>query len=536
MKLRLMLGGFAASLLSGAAGMALAASPLDAPLVLADRTLVRLERLDITADPATGEPSLASRRRLERLLADEPRRGCVVAAQVLGRIDRAELDGGDPLEAHRRARARAERTAAMLSAAGIDRDRVVAAWDPSGVGDSGRLTIWLMTDWSEPGCGLLPSDEPRVAVAPPPSGTGLVERGAGLEQSGSSADTATSTRPIASRLKATQRPSPGEPNAAASEADVASETGRPAPRPTPSDVTSSTPRANAVDTLAALAARIGGLFERDAASGAAASASWSPDPAVDAGPSSAVRSATVAAADGLAAPVAASREPLPAHAPPTDPGIAAGIQPTGAASAVSLPAGVHRTVASARMLPAASPAPSQASPPAARSGQPINSRQADQALATASSGLPDPLGQLRGPAGEAAPRPIAATPVAGTGALRGPPEPAAGGAPEELVFRFPANSSILDMAQKRQLELLAQHLPTDRPVTLKLTVAVGSGDVAGADEPTARRYNRWLAERRAARVERWLRHYAGDRAVALETSLIEDDPSRTARLTLTSGG
>lgn len=591
MKRRLMHGGFAAALLSGVAGAALAASALDAPMLLADRSLVRLERLDIAADPASGEPSPASRRQLERLLADEARRDCVVAAQVLGRIDRAELDGGDPLEAHRRARARAERTAAALGAAGIERDRIVAGWDSSRPGDPGRMTIWLLTDWSEPGCGLLPSDEaPRIAAAPPPSGVGfrpaqaelalpaapatvarpdgVPEPAAGRVTSGhetaptapvrlalaspstgtGAADThapASMTDPPTPAATAAPNalPLPAEParTASAETVPIAAPPGSTHEPATAADpaaldgVTPATSRPNALDTLAALFGRIGRLFERDTDRDAPAPASPTPHPDLR------IASGPVTATITLAGPGEATAAPGPsprsmAAAEPILADTPASVSEPAAGAAFATPGPVRVAPSAPVTTAAASTVPPPAPPPpaVAMARPDPSSPRAGRRSLVASADLPEPEGGLREPDGAPLP-PIAAASARDSGAPAALPEPAAGSAQDELAFRFPANSSILDPAQKKQLEALARQLPTDRPVHLRLNVAVGSGDVAGADEAGARRYNRWLAERRAARIERWLRHYAGDRALTFETSLHEDDPSRTARLSLVSG-
>lgn len=588
MKRRLMLGGFAASLLSASAHGALAVNPLDAPLVLADRTLVGLERLELDVDPLTGEPSEASRRRLERLLAGEPRRGCVVAAQVLGRIDRAELEGRDPLEAHRRARARAERAAATLAAAGVERQRVVAAWDPSRPGDPGQMTIWLITDWSDPSCALLPSEPgPRIALAPPPAGVGV---GAGAGVAGPSASPtpdvpasvgsspaetagAGAAAPVAAA--AAVPPAPADPvrvppstglavaddhapatrldppavatmsgprvppavagatrTAAAEPAAIAAPP-EPAPAPARAEhkalTARATPRSPRPDTLAAPVGRIASLLGADSATSAAPGGNRPPASVVDTGVTPLALPASTVAADEMARPPAASLPSSAVVAPASARGSATLALVEGRAGS-AIPGRAPRPVTTSGTGAAPPPPPLPASGAAARSEPPT--RPHEQRTTAASAALPaDPPGERRrmAPALEPAP---AATSRAIPGTPTMLPEPAAGGIDHALSFQFPTNSSILDATQKRQLEALVRRLPTDRPVRLRLTVAVGSGDVTGADDATARRYNRWLAQRRAARVERWLRHYAGERQVALETSLHDNDPSRTARLTL----
>jgi hypothetical protein len=59
---------------------------------------------------------------------------------------------------------------------------------------------------------------------------------------------------------------------------------------------------------------------------------------------------------------------------------------------------------------------------------------------------------------------------------------------------------------------------------------VGTGDVRGVSGEEAKRYNAWMAERRAQRVVEWLEENAGERSVIITERLVENDPSREVRL------
>jgi len=63
---------------------------------------------------------------------------------------------------------------------------------------------------------------------------------------------------------------------------------------------------------------------------------------------------------------------------------------------------------------------------------------------------------------------------------------------------------------------------------VQLEVGVsGSDKVVGANTPEeARRYNRWLAERRMSRVREWLDENAPDRQLEIEPAFLADDSSR----------
>jgi hypothetical protein len=63
---------------------------------------------------------------------------------------------------------------------------------------------------------------------------------------------------------------------------------------------------------------------------------------------------------------------------------------------------------------------------------------------------------------------------------------------------------------------------------IQLEVGVsGSDTVVGASSPDeAKRYNRWLAERRMDRVREWLDENAKDRQLEIEPAFQADDSSR----------
>lgn len=173
------------------------------------------------------------------------------------------------------------------------------------------------------------------------------------------------------------------------------------------------------------------------------------------------------------------------------------------------------------------PAPIPAAPPAvAPAAAPATPPLPEPAPAS-----PPPLTQAP-PAAEAAeePAPAAAAPLARLETQESA-QPAAG---QPLAARivFAPNSSYFTPEEGSQLRGLVAGLPEREQARLVLTVAVGGAQDIEAKSPDAQRYNRWLAERRAARIADWLRRQARGRALEIDTRYRPDDGSRAAELTL----
>ncbi len=109
-------------------------------------------------------------------------------------------------------------------------------------------------------------------------------------------------------------------------------------------------------------------------------------------------------------------------------------------------------------------------------------------------------------------------------------QPAVESGEQALVITFDVNSSFFPAGAGRQLRAFLDSLPPDAPVELELAAAVGTGDVRGASGEEAKRYNAWMAERRAQRVAEWLSANAGQRPITVTERFVENDPSRQVRL------
>lgn len=120
----------------------------------------------------------------------------------------------------------------------------------------------------------------------------------------------------------------------------------------------------------------------------------------------------------------------------------------------------------------------------------------------------------------------AAAPASGVPAAP-PPEP------ETLTITFAVNSSYLPDDLNGRLRALAQKLEADRSYAIRLVGAVGVGDVAGKSADEARRYNRWMAERRVERVADYLQRTAKAGELKIEREYAANDPSRQVKVEVT---
>ena len=122
--------------------------------------------------------------------------------------------------------------------------------------------------------------------------------------------------------------------------------------------------------------------------------------------------------------------------------------------------------------------------------------------------------------------PAAAAPVVAPAAAS-PPKP------QTLTITFDVNSSYLPDDLNGRLRALAGKLEPDHSYQVRLVGAVGSGDVSGRPADEARRYNRWLAERRIERVADYLRRTARAADLTIERRFAANDSSRQVQVQVT---
>lgn len=97
----------------------------------------------------------------------------------------------------------------------------------------------------------------------------------------------------------------------------------------------------------------------------------------------------------------------------------------------------------------------------------------------------------------------------------------------EVVFQL--NSSYLPAGATDELRQFLDRLPQQGRVELEVRATVSDDGVKDVDSTAARRYNRWLAERRLARVEEFLQR-RGNGRITVNASLLEHDSSRRVLL------
>jgi hypothetical protein len=97
-----------------------------------------------------------------------------------------------------------------------------------------------------------------------------------------------------------------------------------------------------------------------------------------------------------------------------------------------------------------------------------------------------------------------------------------------VVITFATNSSYFPPGTARRLKSLIGGMSSGGQYRVQLQVGVSGADtVVGATTPEeASRYNKWLAERRMARVQEWLAENAQDRQLEIEPAFQTNDSSR----------
>ncbi len=109
------------------------------------------------------------------------------------------------------------------------------------------------------------------------------------------------------------------------------------------------------------------------------------------------------------------------------------------------------------------------------------------------------------------------------------------GAPAVAMdITFDVNSSFLPPDAVDALRELVHRLPVTGSASLGVAATVSDTGVQTAEPGEAYKYNRWLAERRVARVRDWLRAH-GPAGVDIEAGFLEHDSSRRVVVALRQG-
>jgi len=173
-----------------------------------------------------------------------------------------------------------------------------------------------------------------------------------------------------------------------------------------------------------------------------------------------------------------------------------------------------------REIRAASPAPTSAAEPARKPS-------ADRTTVARATLATTPTPASRSPAASAA-RPAPERQATPQGQAKAAAKPAMA-AEDGLAITFATNSSYFPPGTGKQLRSLVRGMAAGERYRIVLQAGVsGSDKVAGASNPEeARRYNRWLAERRVERVQIWLNENAAGADLLIEPQYLPGNEERT---------
>lgn len=247
-----------------------------------------------------------------------------------------------------------------------------------------------------------------------------------------------------------------------------------------------------------------------------------------------------------AAKVAAAAAPAVPRAKPSAPGRATVVaaQPKGGDGArPARAADPAATVMPAAGAPAAGEAgatsgvataeapPSPPSPPRVTDPEPASARQeptSTPTVATADEARPGPTAADVPESAPTTPAPAAAVVATAAPAASAAAAVSPATADDGLEIVFETNSSYFPRGAGRALQGLLEGLPRGGGgYAFDLTATIDPTDVRTTDPTEAARYDRWLAERRLARVAEYLEKNAPGRGeVSVRRGLAEGDPSR----------
>jgi hypothetical protein len=463
---------------------ATAATPVDAllqptPLILKDGRIAEVSVHVVpfqAGRPEVGPAAAGELAGITRAVATD----CFLTAQVIGHVAPSEVAENDSLAAHRLARSRADAIQASLIGGGLPAKAIASVWDWQFLVPEPRATLWLfrLTEGEDcdgtplaPGASELVAEAESAAPAVPQSAPPAVD--------------ATPARPQPDRAAA-------PPAAVTQPVDPRAEVAQPAPPRTVSRAAAATPPAAEADADAEGTAHIRQAEIRDAAEDLPVAARPEAS-AVPAGPALAEAAAPARTREVRAASPARARaaESAPPPADRTKVAHTTPVSPARVPAAESAPPPADRTTI-ARATPATRPTPSSRSPAAS--------------------------GARPAPESPAAPRDQAKT-------AAGPATAIEGG----LVITFATNSSYFPPGTGKQLRSLIRGMAAGERYRIILQAGVsGSDKVAGASTPEeARRYNRWLAERRVERVQTWLNENAAGADLVIEPQYLPGNEERT---------
>jgi hypothetical protein len=467
------------------------------PLVLKDGRIANVSIHVLPFDRGDGELSGDAAAGLAKLTAQFAT-DCFLTAQVIGHVSSREVADNETLAAHRLARSRADAVQSSLIGGGLPAKSIASVWDWQFLVREPRATLWVFRLIQGEDCEGLPldSEAPQLVAEKVPARAQPMQAETSVSEVATPVTEAQAVAKPASQ--ATQTPAPAP---AARVAQAPAPTAAPAPAPVEQAVTPTLP------------AMVGSAVAAEA------------PPRHNEAQQTVVAAATADRepfAPALAAREADAADPLggaPAQAQPEGRAQAVASQqangePQGEAERVAVPAGPVASAVPTVIRPIPALSPSQ--PAVAASGGGHTAVAAVEPAIRATGGTQPP--------GTAAP--------AQQQAAR-QPDPERQGTVEwgqdgDVVITFATNSSYFPPGTTRRLGTMLKGMTSDERYHVQLSVGVsGTDKVVGATTPEeARRYNKWLAERRMARVQEWLAENARDRQLEIEPVFVADDSSR----------
>jgi hypothetical protein len=420
---------------------------------------------------------------------------CFLTAQVIGHVSSEEVTESETLAAHRLARSRADAVQSSLIGGGLPAKAIASVWDWQFLVREPRATLWVFRLIEGEDCDGVPLDG---------DASQLVAEADATPPAAMSSAPAEAPRAIAA---------PAPPTVETTAAAPAATPRAMAPAPRTAEVAVPAPARAPERTQAEAAPMAEPFLPPMVSSAVAAEAIKTPEQA---------QAATQAEpAQWSEAPAMASAER--SDAPPPDAGQAEAsprAEPQSAAPRQAvIPAGPAQDEVPVvtKPLPALSPSQDTAGSAATRSSD-------NTALAAVQPEQPVVGGVPAADASAGQQQSATRGPEPGDPGRQGKVEWAQDG----VVITFATNSSYFPPGTSRRLKALVDGMANDARYRVQLQVGVsGSDTVVGATSPEeARRYNRWLAERRLGRVQEWLSENAVDRQIEVEPQYLTDDSSR----------